>query len=284
MKTKIKKTFSLLLTTLIFTNFVNATENEIFHLSWLTDSLIAGTALALDATDIILDKVVHFGNTDFSLTSFDIQNVNAFDSLFAHPYNRTIDISSDCIVFVSLLVPSVMLSTVSSQWFTIGNMYMETLLWAFGLKELLKMSVGRARPYMYFPDYPEKEVEKGDWNNSFPSGHTTYAFAAATFATYVFCSYFPSSAWRFAVGFGSYAVAATVATLRVLGGCHFVTDVIAGAAIGTTCGLLIPFLHTLGESSTGENTASNNKNGEIRVSQNVGVRISPLRLDIVARF
>lgn len=41
----------------------------------------------------------------------------------------------------------------------------------------------------------------------------------------------------------SYGLAAATASLRVLSGMHFTTDVLAGAALGSAFGFLVPFLH-----------------------------------------
>ena len=249
-------------------------DDSPFHLSWLTDGLIAGTGLSLDIANIVLNKSFHLGQKEFSGQIYDMQTVNPFDRAMMNSYSREIDITSDVFAVAMIASPALLFCVPMKSWTTIGAMYAESLIWAFGIKEILKMTVGRVRPYMYYDDFPDYEVNKGDWNTSFPSGHTTYAFTAAAFSTYVFCAYFPDSAWRYAVGFGSYALAATTAFLRVYSGCHFVTDILAGAAIGTFCGLFIPFLHTL----------SDEKKGEIRVSDQVAVQISPLAIDFRVRL
>jgi undecaprenyl-diphosphatase len=64
---------------------------------------------------------------------------------------------------------------------------------------------------MYFDNFPIEEVQKGDWNSSFFSGHTTLSFAAATFTSYVFCKYNPDSKWKIPVIATSYTFAAATA-------------------------------------------------------------------------
>jgi membrane-associated phospholipid phosphatase len=63
-------------------------------------------------------------------------------------------------------------------------------------------------------------------DNSFPSGHTAQAFAAATFLHKEFGK---TSPW---ISIAGYLVAGTVGSLRILNNRHWVTDVIAGAGIG----------------------------------------------------
>jgi membrane-associated phospholipid phosphatase len=66
----------------------------------------------------------------------------------------------------------------------------------------------------------------GSTRNSFPSGHTTYAFAAATFLSKEFRE---KSIW-YAVG--GYTIAAGVGAMRVLNNRHWISDVVAGAGFG----------------------------------------------------
>jgi len=42
----------------------------------------------------------------------------------------------------------------------------------------------------------------------------------------------------------SYSIACATSVWRVIGGSHFATDVLIGAAVGTATGFVIPFLHT----------------------------------------
>jgi membrane-associated phospholipid phosphatase len=63
-------------------------------------------------------------------------------------------------------------------------------------------------------------------NNSFPSGHTASAFAAAEF---LYQEYKDVSPW---IGYGGYCVATATGTLRLYNNRHWVSDVVAGAGFG----------------------------------------------------
>lgn len=63
-------------------------------------------------------------------------------------------------------------------------------------------------------------------NNSFPSGHTTEAFANATF---LFEEYKHKNIW---IGIAGYAVAAASGYLRIYNNKHWLSDVVAGAGLG----------------------------------------------------
>jgi membrane-associated phospholipid phosphatase len=66
----------------------------------------------------------------------------------------------------------------------------------------------------------------GSTNNSFPSGHTTTAFAAAEFLRQ---EYKDVSPWY---GIAGYAIATTTGALRVYNNRHWISDVAAGAGFG----------------------------------------------------
>jgi undecaprenyl-diphosphatase len=174
--------------------------------------------------------------------------VNAFDRLAMLPYSESLDTVGTLFEVASVLAPAILLTVPTSEYVTVGVMYAQTMLVAYGLKELGKLSIPRTRPFMYFDDYPQSKVDEGDAYDSFPSGHVTMAFAGAAFATSVFAGYHPESEWKVPVALISYSLATATALLRVASGSHFMTDVLAGALIGTAVGLGIPFLHaTLGK-------------------------------------
>lgn len=178
-------------------------------------------------------------------TSFDLAAVNALDRSMARPYNRALDISGDVVMSLSIAMPAVLFSLPLGEWTTFLTMYLESSLWAFGLNTLVKAFSVRSRPYMYFPGAPESTFESADQFKSMPSRHTTMAVTGAVFASYVFWKYNPNSVWRYPVIAASSLLAAGTATLRILSGNHFFTDVLTGAAIGGLAGFLVPFIHTL---------------------------------------
>ncbi len=222
-------------------------RGDVFALDGLKDGLIFGSGVLLSGGDLLLDNVLEFNRQKYDPSKvYDKDDVNALDRIFMNSYSKKLDRAGDISLVAAMAAPAVLLATEKEEWFTVGVMYAETLLIANGIKELTKLCVTRARPYMYYDPstYPEDDLEDGDFANSFPSGHSTMAFAGATFASYTFSKYFPDSPYRYAVTGGSYALALTTAALRVKSGNHFMTDVMTGAAIGTAVGFLVPWLHT----------------------------------------
>lgn len=222
-------------------------REDVFALDALKDGLIFGSGVLLSGGDLLLDNVLELNRQKYDSSKvYDKDDVNAFDRFFMNEYSSSLDRAGDIMLVCAMATPAVLAATEKEEWLTVGVMYAETLLIANGIKELTKLAVRRDRPFMYYdPDtYPEDDIKDGDFANSFPSGHSTMAFAGATFASYTFSKYFPDSAWRYAVTGGSYALALTTAALRVKSGNHFMTDVMTGAALGTAVGFLVPWLHT----------------------------------------
>lgn len=98
----------------------------------------------------------------------------------------------------------------------------ETFLVAAFISTALKYSVNRDRPFVTYP-FIEKATSGG--SPSFPSGHTSAAFATATSLSIAFPKWYviaPSFLWAGAVGYS-----------RMDLGVHYPSDVLAGAIVGS---------------------------------------------------
>lgn len=98
-----------------------------------------------------------------------------------------------------------------------------SLIAAGAITPLLKIAVGRSRP-----SQTEGTFISGEGGRSFPSGHTTQAFAIAS----VIASHYRSP-W---VKAGAYGLAGAVGWARMENDAHYASDVVAGALIGTIVG------------------------------------------------
>jgi membrane-associated phospholipid phosphatase len=107
---------------------------------------------------------------------------------------------------------------------------------------LTKFGVRRPRPYVYDDTLPPQERTGRESTLSFFSGHTSIAFVTAVaFAeTYRRRHDGTSVALVYASGL---TLATLVGACRILAGKHFLTDVLVGALVGTSFGILIPALH-----------------------------------------
>lgn len=99
--------------------------------------------------------------------------------------------------------------------------------------EWTKALVHRNRPILYTSAAPSVAGDR-DTQRSFPSGHTATAFAVATaYAVMAQRQHLPHATRNEIL---LYAGAASVGAMRVAAGRHFVTDVLAGAVLGTAVG------------------------------------------------
>ena len=110
----------------------------------------------------------------------------------------------------------------------------------------MKFLTGRQRPFYYDPAtgknnntwhgpfyqfQKDKNGNKPDNSSysSFPSGHTTVAFAAAT----VFAMEYKDTKWAPVL---AYSVSSLIGLSRIMQNAHWTSDVMVGAALGYLCG------------------------------------------------
>jgi len=128
-------------------------------------------------------------------------------------------------VFVSSGVPIVLfgagLLKRDSSAIRNGLLIGATILTAASISTLLKYSVDRPRPFVTYPDI-QKCAEGG--SPSFPSGHTSNAFAMATAVSLAYPEWYiiaPAYLWAGTVGYS-----------RMDLGLHYPSDVLFGAILG----------------------------------------------------
>lgn len=118
----------------------------------------------------------------------------------------------------------------------------EAVLVASGISNVLKGIMGRSRPSVVGDSVPSdfkfgKGFSGGSDQQSFPSGHTTTAFAAAAAVTSEARRIWPRSVW--VVAPAMYGGATLVGLSRMYHNRHWASDVVLGAAIGTFSGLKV---------------------------------------------
>jgi membrane-associated phospholipid phosphatase len=90
-----------------------------------------------------------------------------------------------------------------------------------GVTTAMKYAINRPRPFITYPDI----IKKGKGGSlSFPSGHTSNAFAIATSLSLAYPKWYiivPTYTWASAVGYS-----------RMYLGVHYPSDVLAGAVVG----------------------------------------------------
>lgn len=126
---------------------------------------------------------------------------------------------------------------------TIGFRGVEAITVSGLITKALKAGFGRARPRVNGTDPWDVEFGRG-WDNdheSFPSGHTTAAFAFAAAVTSETMRRAPEHARL--VGTSTFALAGVTAYARMHADAHWLSDVTMGAAIGMASGWAVTRWH-----------------------------------------
>ncbi len=116
-----------------------------------------------------------------------------------------------------------------------GRRLAQSLVYSALVTTTLKVVIGRQRPFIGEGAYIFRGPSFKDLYNSFPSGHTTVAFAAA--------SSLSASIDHPAATVLLYGAATLTAAGRIYSDRHWLSDTFLGAAIGTACGYGVAHLH-----------------------------------------
>jgi membrane-associated phospholipid phosphatase len=119
----------------------------------------------------------------------------------------------------------------------------ESALAATAVASVLTLAAGRPRPFLYGDKAPSSARNGADAGLSYLSSHAAISFAIATSTLVTMRRLHPHSRANWIVlGVGG-AIASFVAAARVLGGMHFITDVVGGSVVGISLGVIVPSLH-----------------------------------------
>ena len=152
-----------------------------------------------------------------------LHSINSNENVFLKNYSR---VTSETVPYVSVGTPLVMgiVALVKKDDELLKNsLYIgASLAVDITLTYTMKMAVNRQRPYVTYPELVQPYKIMGD--KSFPSGHTSMAFALATSLTLKYPKWYviaPSYFWAASVGYS-----------RMNLGVHYPSDVMAGAILG----------------------------------------------------
>ncbi len=170
-----------------------------------------------------------------------ITEINGLDRGGANNHSDTAMTISDAVVALAVVGP------IAANAFAVGTgdvfwedvvVFTEAVLVSGALVSMTKVIAQRPLPRTYQGD-PSLVPNAGGYR-SFYSGHTTTAATALSAAAVTLSLRYDQNVWPWLVVGG---VTATVSALRVLGGAHFISDTLVGAAAGVTVGVLVPLLH-----------------------------------------
>ncbi|HEY0476613.1 MAG TPA: phosphatase PAP2 family protein [Kofleriaceae bacterium] len=188
----------------------------------------------------------------FCAPACDSVRLNAIDKLTAGYYSAGWSNLSDYLLYglgaatAGLLVADEGLLNALNDGVVIG----EATLSATAVASIMTLAAGRPRPFLYgdptFPDgykAPLSVRNSGDAGLSFLSSHAAEAFAIVTSLYITEHRLHPNSNYPkviLGVGLG---VASMIGVARVMAGYHFITDVVGGAVVGSSLGVLVASVH-----------------------------------------
>ena len=221
-----------------------ATAQSPYQLDWKKESILIGSGiLAYSGSFYLESKIDPLSLED--IYALDRADINSFDRKASFFFSDKARRASDVLRTSSYLVPSLLLINKKPRkdFTTIVVLYGETLLLTKGITKLTKRTTKRIRPFVYNELVSLSEKQKVKAQFSFFSGHVSGTAANCFFTAKVFSDYFPDSKFKPLVWTGAALIPAVTGYLRVRGGRHFYTDVIAGYFVGAGIGILVPHLH-----------------------------------------
>jgi len=216
-----------------------AHAQSVFELDLKTDVILSTLSLGVFFGSFLIPETSGFPDRDINNVNFIDRNMVAFNTSFDIVPLIFKPVLGALPVIVPIALTQLDLRADFFTWMTYGFMYGQAVGFTYGTRRAIGRLAARYRPRHYV----EEDRQTPFPANSFPSGSTAMAFVPATFLSVTFAAEFPDSPWRIPVIVGTHTVAAGVGAARILAGHHWLTDVIAGAAIGSFYGWLIPTLH-----------------------------------------
>ena len=172
-------------------------------------------------------------------------DINRFDRPVTENYSEKAKSTSDLFFYGSMPLPLFLMldKNIRKDGLRVGLLYVEALGFTGVFYTTSAMIANRYRPITYNPDVPMDVRQSGGNKNSFPGGHPALVATSTFFMAKVYADYHPNMKYKWALYTVAGGLSVTTAYLRFKAGYHFKTDLIAGVAVGTLAGILVPHLH-----------------------------------------
>lgn len=180
-----------------------------------------------------------------TVLSLNKNDVNSFDRSSTDNYSESAKSTSDLFFYGSMPLPLFLLldKNIRKDGLRVGLLYVQALGITGVFYTGSSMIADRYRPITYNPNVPMSIRTSGGNKNSFPGGHPALVATSTFFMAKVYADYHPNMKFKWALYTVAGGLTATTAYLRYRAGYHFKTDLIAGVAVGTLSGILVPHFH-----------------------------------------
>ena len=221
-----------------------AVQQHPYRTDWTIDGLTIGSAMVVALTASAVDNNLS-GLSISEINGLNKNQINPIDRVTAGLYSKTQSKISDVLVGGAIVSPLLLLfdDHAGKDVGTISTMYLETVLFSTFVPSYGKGAAKRIRPYAYGSKALLSDKQDADTRRSFFSGHATWAFSTTMFFANVYTDYHPDTPYKEYIWGGAIGLASAVSILRITSGAHFLSDVIVGAAVGSTIGYTIPYIH-----------------------------------------
>lgn len=203
-----------------------------FHATPKTWKVVGGLAL-LEGGMFFADKSIQRSATNLMNNNPGLRNVSQYTTNFGASYEGYILAAFGAYGFIFH----------SNKVKTTTLLATQAYITSGAVSYAVKYLTGRQRPNYYDPEHPAPpnntifrgpSIFNGNHpasgpGSSFPSGHTTAAFSAATVFAYEYKD-------QIVIPVIAYSIAGLVGVSRVTQNAHWTTDVLAGFALGYICG------------------------------------------------
>lgn len=183
----------------------------------------------------------------------DSVKLDALDKLTAGYYSAAWSTASDYLLYglgaasaAVLIADEGVLDTLND-----GVVIGEATLSATAVASIMTLAAGRPRPLLYGdPSVPSGYKaplsirNSSDASLSFLSNHTAEAFAMVTSLYIAEHRLHPRSSYPKVLLGAGLGIASMIGVARVMSGYHFITDVVGGAVVGSSVGVLVASIHS----------------------------------------